>query len=346
MDTDQAKQADAKSTSSSSDDGGDVMLMSITLNRANIATAGMTSQQIRDRYQQHRAEADRSAEERDRAATEDRLKRLRRAHEENMREALERRKIDATGMSIEQMETKLAYLQAADREREAESRRRREVDQRKQRAAALFALAQCPERHVANMAMAEATDNPRWKAVRDQLVDRIQYADGFLVALLGIRGPGKTQIAVSVIHRATAQMCTARYVKAMDLFRLIRRAFASRERGEASEMEDDIVEELVAFDLLVIDELDQRGQTDWEQNVLVNLIDRRYDARKCTLLISNAEKPNFAAMMGASVASRIAETGESIECEWPSYRRPGSWKTRGDEPRKPSGQVNESREDL
>jgi DNA replication protein DnaC len=69
-----------------------------------------------------------------------------------------------------------------------------------------------------------------------------------------------------------------------------------------------------------IDEAHERGSTDWENRTLTNIIDHRYDAMRCTLLLSNQSKEQFAESVGPSVTSRILETGEAIICNWPSFR--------------------------
>jgi DNA replication protein DnaC len=133
-------------------------------------------------------------------------------------------------------------------------------------------------------------------------------------------------LAVSVIDHVCHAGKSARYIKALDLFREIRRAFVPVERGRSAESEADLVEQLAGYSLLVIDECHQRGETAWEQNTLVNLLDRRYDAMRATILVSNQTREEFSAAMGDSIVSRIHETGDAIVCEWGSFRRPGAWR--------------------
>lgn len=92
------------------------------------------------------------------------------------------------------------------------------------------------------------------------------------------------------------------------------------------------MDRLTAYDLLVIDECHQRGETAFEQNTLTNLLDRRYDARKCTILIANQSKAEFSESMGDSVVSpnlrggrdlrlRLAELPQAWNVAW-ERRRP------------------------
>ena len=212
---------------------------------------------------------------------------------------------------------------------------RRESDEAEARklAGTLYEAANCPKRHTLNLSKLALApdDNPDWHNTRNLLTER--GGDGFLVALLGKRGTGKTQLAASVILDACQQGRSCRYVKRLDLGRLIRRTFGapSTTRGKTVPSEADVVDELVAYDLLVIDEVHQVGDSDFDRTLLTNLLDRRYDEMKDTILISNEDRSAFAETVGSSVVSRLHEAGEAIVCDWPSYRMPGSWRQTDEE---------------
>lgn len=330
-----APAASKKTSASSEPPNADVELMRPTLHRAGTPTAGMTDDQVREAYQQHRAKEEATAAEKDRHRRDDFQTRVRRNLEESARRALEQRSVDPTGMTLEEMQQRLDVFRREAEEQRREEEQRRQAEQRRRRGEALFNAAGCPELHVRNLDKID--DNPQWLAARDKIVDRMKYADPFIFALVGISGPGKTQIGVSVIHKACLSLLTARYVKAFNLFQMFRRAFTQRAKGEAGEREDDILAALVAPDVLVIDEVHQRGESEYEQNALTNLLDLRYDARKGTILIANQTKERFAQSMGPSVISRIHECGEAIEANWASYRKPGSGAQHSHELRNPSG---------
>jgi DNA replication protein DnaC len=241
-------------------------------------------------------------------------------------------------MTADAMRAKAGELQKQHDALMAEQERRRQDEARYERGEALFDASGCPDRHATNLYAIEEWQNPKWLELRDLFVQQAGYANGYLVALLGKRGVGKTQLAVSVVRKCAGELMTCQYVKAMDLFRDLRRAYAPVAKGERGEREDDIIDKWVGYDLLVIDECHQRGETDWEQNTLVNLLDRRYDSHNCTILIANQTRAEFAESMGSSIVSRIHETGEAFECDWGSYRKQGNWRKSGDDaPRIPSG---------
>lgn len=160
---------------------------------------------------------------------------------------------------------------------------------------------------------------------------------GFIVALLGDRGTGKTQAAVEVMRTAAAiaagrnrrarersgapftDTTPVVYAKALDVFINIR---ATYNGGDESEKK--VIEQYAKPMLLVIDELQERGNTAWEDRLLTHIIDTRYSSGLDTILIANLNPEEFRKAVGPSIYSRIVETGMVIECDWPSFRKPRS----------------------
>jgi DNA replication protein DnaC len=172
------------------------------------------------------------------------------------------------------------------------------------------ARAQIPERHAGK----ELDPHPEQSALLDNL--KANLGRGYLVALLGIRGAGKTQVAVEVIRENATMRRESRYVKAMDLIVRFREAF--RKDGPS---EREVLEEFIRPDLLVIDAMEERGQTDFEDRMISHLIDRRYDGCLDTILISNQTREAFGESIGKSAISRLIETGKVFECNWESFRK-------------------------
>lgn len=314
--------------------------MRITLAKVNRLKGSEVDSEIPALYERWQAETREARERDDRERQDAAARRLREITVGSLR-----RSIEALGgtppadADEEQLRALYAPLKAA-----AVQRQRAETEQaeryRRQRAEWLFRQSGCPNRHVLNLDRIDAGKVPKWAEFRNLLVDQAGYANGYLIALLGPRGTGKTEMGVSVIHDCCGRLLTCRYVKALDLFRDLRRAFTPVARGERGESERDVIEEWARLDLLVIDELHQRGESEFENNTLVNLLDRRYDARRCTILIANQSKSEFAAAMGDSVVSRIHETGDALICDWQTFRdrRDGGWRqAAGSEVRRPSG---------
>lgn len=177
----------------------------------------------------------------------------------------------------------------------------------------LLVAARIPDRH----AGVSDFDGAEWLVARDRLMGRL--GTGFIAGMLGNRGTGKTQMAAALIRETCQREASAIYVKAMDLFLDIRRAYQMEDECEA-----DRIATYITPRLLVIDEFGVRGESPWEDRLVTHIIDKRYDAGRDTILISNQTPDEFKTAAGASITSRMSETGGIIECNWPSFRRKAS----------------------
>ena len=171
-----------------------------------------------------------------------------------------------------------------------------------------------PTRHKA--AIHTVTPGGAWAEKLAALAGRL--GDGFLAALLGGRGGGKTQMAANLIHAhiTAAERPSARYVRATEILMALKETY----RRDATETEAGVIARFARPRLLVIDEAHERGESEWEGRILTHLIDLRYAEARDTLLISNHEPKRFRESVGESIYSRLAETGGVIVCDWPSFR--------------------------
>jgi DNA replication protein DnaC len=167
-----------------------------------------------------------------------------------------------------------------------------------------------PKRHT----IATVKPEGEWGRRLASITDRI--GKGMLVALIGTRGTGKTQLAVEVMKAATEKMRSAIYITATEFFMEVKATY----RRDSDCTEESVIRDYRNTRLLVIDEIGKRAQSDWENNLLFELINLRYNDMRDTLVIDNATKPDFIAAIGPSIASRMNECGGIIECNWGSFR--------------------------
>ena len=154
----------------------------------------------------------------------------------------------------------------------------------------------------------------KWLEAETKLKAKI--GTGFIIALCGQRGTGKTQLAASLAKECAIQNRSSKYITAMEFFLDIKESF----RPDSQSNEKEVIANFARPKLLIIDETQERGETKWEDGLLTHLVDRRYRDEKDTLLISNQNKESFVESIGPSIASRIIETGGIILCNWPSFR--------------------------
>ncbi len=162
--------------------------------------------------------------------------------------------------------------------------------------------------------------DPWWVAKLGILSDKMR--EGGLVALIGKRGTGKTRLAAECVRDVCPQQ--AHYTTAMGLFLRIRATYGKT----PGESESDVIREISKIPLLVIDEIQERGGTAWEDRLLTHIIDKRYGAERATILIANLTQAGLVDSIGDSITSRLFETGGIIEFTGPSFRvgeveRPG-----------------------
>ena len=215
--------------------------MAAVLHKAGKRTAGMSDAEISRAYHEHRERLDRDRRE----ANEQRRREfeakqragLAEAHafaqeRQRTRIARLRTKLEAQGIRAADLDDDGVVRKHDELQRQAERQAERERVRR--RADTLFRATAVPPRHAMHLYAIEPEDNPEWHKVRELLIER--SGEGFLVALLGIRGTGKTQLAVSAIRHACEQERTCRCLKrtwgASSASRHQRDAARPRSRGE------------------------------------------------------------------------------------------------------------------
>lgn len=103
--------------------------------------------------------------------------------------------------------------------------------------------------------------------------------------LTGDTGRGKTHLAVGVMWAAWERHRTrSRFWPVVDLLARYRSTF---DRDRATESTEDIDRELERLPLLVLDDLGAQKDTEWAEERLFQLVDRRYRDRKPTVVTTN-----------------------------------------------------------
>lgn len=185
-----------------------------------------------------------------------------------------------------------------------------QVSTDRERIAALRKHWNAPPRH---LFLRRALESGPWTDLHDRA--KFRLGTGATLAFIGNRGTGKTQMAVWLMcHQTDNRLKSARYTKALEIFCSIRATY----NGEKSELK--AIEEWTRPELLVIDEAQVRGETDFENRILTHILDKRYDSLKDTIIISNLKREDFLTSLGRSITSRMTETGGIFEFAWESFR--------------------------
>ena len=141
-----------------------------------------------------------------------------------------------------------------------------------------------------------------------------------LFVMLGNRGTGKTQMAVNLLRDLCKRNKQPAYRVAPDVYAEIRASFDDEGRGT----EHAIIQRLIAFGALALDELNEGKWSEFESRIITGIVDRRYARQRHTILISNFTIEQFFQVAGASITSRCEEVGHVIDFNWRSFRS-GIW---------------------
>jgi len=190
-----------------------------------------------------------------------------------------------------------------------EERKRKELESR---FSSLLMESDLPKRH--RLLETPKADGP-WGETQKKLVARLET--GLLCALVGVRGSGKTQLGVELAKEAMRRGRTARFSSTTKFLMEIKATY----RKDSERTEIQVLREFSVPGILILDEIGRRGETDWEDRLLFELLNDRYNEIRDTILIGNYENAaKFSEAVGPSLVSRINETGGVIECNWPSFR--------------------------
>jgi DNA replication protein DnaC len=160
-----------------------------------------------------------------------------------------------------------------------------------------------------------------WVKARDKIYSVLDADRGSLIALVGKRGTGKTQMSVdAAVVTAYRKPCIIKYCKIVEFYFAVKATFESRDTEQSA------ILQFVHPELLILDEIQEKADSDWSRRLLTYLIDRRYDKMKHTILIGNVDPPGpngvdpLIECIGDSAYSRMIETGCVIRANWSSYR--------------------------
>jgi len=159
---------------------------------------------------------------------------------------------------------------------------------------------------------------------------------GGIVVMYGAHGTGKTRMAWEVARKCTPKDAMvsiggvgwtttkrdrpAIYTTAVGLFRDIRGTYSR----DADSSEAQVIKKHTDAGLLVIDEMQERGKTEFEDRELTSIIDERYAHERPTILITNYTREKLAASLSPAVLDRIRENGCGLNFNWTSFRKQGS----------------------
>lgn len=133
----------------------------------------------------------------------------------------------------------------------------------------------------------------------------------------GKPGTGKTHLAVGIALVAMSHHHTAQFTTVMRAIRRVKDSW----RKDSCKSESDVIAQLVDTDLLILDEVGVQFGSEFEKNLMFDILNERYESHRPTLLLSNLNPDEVRAFLGERVYDRLREDGgKCVPFDWDSYR--------------------------
>jgi DNA replication protein DnaC len=166
--------------------------------------------------------------------------------------------------------------------------------------------------------------HPRQEAVLEMVHGYAEHFDDHLKAgrslvMVGKPGTGKTHLGFSILRQLMnkSDRFTGRLIGVSDLFRSIKETW---QRG-SKKTEKEVIAELIAPHLLVIDEIGVQFDSQAERSLLYDVINGRYQEVLPTVVISNLPREELAGVIGFRTFDRLRENGGLlVSFDWDSHR--------------------------
>lgn len=172
---------------------------------------------------------------------------------------------------------------------------------------------------------AETAEQKRALSIAQDFADNFDQKArrGDSLILLGPPGTGKSHLAAGILQ-AILPGHVGLYTTCAGVIRTVRASW----RPHAEKSEGQVLAALSSVPLLVIDEIGVQYGTESEQNILFDLMDRRYRDMVPTILLANlklkredpAEPPGLREVLGERVYDRLTETARIVTFAGQSYR--------------------------
>lgn len=167
----------------------------------------------------------------------------------------------------------------------------------------------------------EVTSEGQGRALRIARTYAEQWPDmkarGTCLIFSGNAGTGKTHLACAIANAVIQQGSSAVFTTVSDALRTIKRAY-DRESG-LSEL--DALNTLVEPRLLILDEVGMAYDTDHSKTLVFDLMNKRYENMRPTILLTNLDAKALREHLGDRVTDRLREGGgKFVSFNWQSHR--------------------------
>lgn len=149
---------------------------------------------------------------------------------------------------------------------------------------------------------AERANIPKLYRRREQMipngnqVEALNYAFDRNLIIVGSVGTGKTMVASHLGMKAIEQHKTVRYLYASDIATRVKDTWGSKVISER-----EVIDDLIACDLLILDEIGRCEYNEW----IFKVLDGRYMEQRPTIFTGNIDVKELPKILGDAIASRL-----------------------------------------
>ena len=141
--------------------------------------------------------------------------------------------------------------------------------------------------------------------------------EGRCAIFVGKPGTGKTHLAIGIALSIMQQQRSPVFVTVQRLIRRVKDSWRTKE-----ETESDVINAFASPDLLILDEVGVQFGSEFEKQLLFDVLNERYEKLKPSILLSNIPSEQLSDYLGERVMDRLRENGGAlIGFNWDSYRR-------------------------
>lgn len=188
----------------------------------------------------------------------------------------------------------------------------------RERAARLLRIARLPERYENERFEAVTPEQKRVRATARAFRDGVIAGAGWSVLLqVGVTGTGKSLLACELARSVIAASFQVRFCTASQMISEIQAAYGREDQTEESQ-----IARFAQYDLLVLDEIDAIRTSENAILLLTEVVNRRYNAMRPLVAISNQPVERLAKFVGDRVFSRLQEHMLLCAHDW-ADQRPG-----------------------
>ena len=134
---------------------------------------------------------------------------------------------------------------------------------------------------------------------------------------VGKPGTGKTHLAIGIALSIMQQQRSPVFVTVQRLIRRVKDSWRTKE-----ETESEVIDAFASPDLLILDEVGVQFGSEFEKQLLFDVLNERYEKLKPSILLSNIPSEQLSDYLGERVTDRLRENGGAlIGFNWDSYRK-------------------------